>query len=53
MVRLEEVEDEAFTSDQAGPVEEEGDWDTDDGTRACLQLHHPDHTTDLCVCAHL
>jgi hypothetical protein len=35
MVRLEEVEDEAFTSDQAGPIEEEGDWDTDDGTRAC------------------
>lgn len=31
MVRLEEVEDEAFTSDQPGPIEEEGDWESDSG----------------------
>jgi len=51
MVRLEEVEDEAFTSDQAGPIEEEGDWDTDDGTRACFRL--PISNTNLPICADL
>lgn len=30
MVKLEEVEDEAFLNDQPGP-EDEGEWDTDDG----------------------
>lgn len=31
MVKLEEVEDEAFGQTQQGP-EEDGDWDTDSGT---------------------
>lgn len=37
MVKLEEVEDEAFLNDQPGP-EDEGEWDTDDGAHLCLGL---------------
>jgi len=31
MVKLEEVPDEEFVRDQAGPLEGEDDWDTDSG----------------------
>lgn len=31
MVKLEEVEDEAFNASQPGPKDEEDDWDTDSG----------------------
>lgn len=40
MVRLEEVEDEAFTSDQPGPIEEEADWESDEGkSKKTISLH--------------
>jgi len=39
MVRLEEVEDEAFTSDQPGPIEEEADWESDEGKDLYQSLH--------------
>ena len=32
MVKLEEVEDEEYRTTQAGPKDEEDDWDTDSGT---------------------
>ena len=49
MVKLEEVEDEAFSNKQPG---DEGDWDTDDGMLQLLRcdsfpqsLHK--HTSDI------
>ena len=44
MVRLEEVQDEAFVTDQPGPVDDEGDWDTDSGRPYHIAMrtnHHP------------
>lgn len=48
MVKLEEVPDEALIADQPGPLDEEGDWDTDSGTISppiphppSLPLSHP------------
>jgi len=45
MVRLEEVEDEAFTSDQPGPIEEEADWESDEGKtkKHHNAIHNPEY----------
>lgn len=40
MVRLEEVLDEEFAQEQAGPMAGEDDWDTDDGTQAMPNQRH-------------
>lgn len=42
MVKLEEVPDEEFEREQPGPINDEDDWDTDDG----MYLHRRALDTD-------